>query len=70
MVFRPVVAHVLCSWAPVVAELSLAVSAAEPVKIHVDRFCGLGDNFVVDEAVSCGVVGLHGRAWLRVAKLA
>ena len=35
--------------------------------IYVCWFGGLGDNFIVDEAVYCFIVCLDGRFWLRIA---
>ncbi len=43
----PIVGNVLLARSPIVTELSLAVSASQPVKIHVDRFGGLRDDFVI-----------------------
>ena len=69
VVFGPVVGQIVVARPPVVAELSLAVPAAEPVEIHIDGFGGLGDDFVVDESVGRGVVSLDGCSWLWMAEL-
>ena len=51
VMFRPIIRQVVFAWPPVKAELSLRVAAAEPVEIHVDRFGGFHNNFVVNEAM-------------------
>ena len=48
VVFRPVVAVIALARAPVVAELTLAVAATEPVEIHVDRFCCVCYDFIIN----------------------
>ena len=47
VVLRPVISKIAGAWVPIVSELPLAVSAPEPVKVHVDRLGRLGDDFVV-----------------------
>ena len=38
MMFRNVISQISGAWAPVVAELALSCSAAEPVEFHVHGF--------------------------------
>ncbi len=45
MVPRPVVGNVLRPQPPKVAELPLAVTAVQPVEVHVDGFGCLGNIF-------------------------
>ena len=66
MVLGPVVAVVAFAWAPIKTELPLALSTPEPVEVHVDRLCGVRNDFVVDEAIRGGVVGLDRGARLVV----
>ena len=65
VVFGAVIHHVGGAWSPVIMLLTLRFVATEPVKAHVHGFNMLGDNGVVSEPVSCGVVGLDGRLSLR-----
>ena len=66
VVFRPLVRWILCPRPPKVAELPLAVAAAQPVKVHVDGFGGLGNGLLLINpyAVSLSVwIGVHGCGW-------
>ncbi len=58
MIFCPVVGLVFGSWAPVVSESALGVSATEPVEYHVHCLGASWLDVVGDHAVCCAVVGL------------
>ena len=64
VVFGDVVHHVGDS--PVLVEtiLPLNHSTTKPMEVHVHRFKLLGDNGIVCEPSSGGVVGLDGSPWL------
>ena len=66
MVIFPIIPEVSMTWLPKVAEFPLDIPASDPLKFHVDLFGGLGDNFIIDEAVCCFVVRLDGSLWLGV----
>ena len=61
-----VVGEVFRAWTPVVAELLLRCSVAEPVEVFIHRFCPFGLDVVGDNLVSGGVVSLHWSFGLRV----
>ena len=67
MVLGPVIRFVGRARPPVISELALGVAAAEPVETHVHRPEGLGEDYVVEDPVSGGIVGLDGGSRLRVA---
>ncbi len=57
MMFDPTVCSVLGSWAPVVSELALGITAAEPVESHVHCLCATGLDVVGDHTKGSAVVG-------------
>ncbi len=69
MMFGPIVGLVVGSWAPVVAELALEVTAPQPVELHVHRFGAVWLDVVGDDAMGCAVVGLDGCGRLLVVHL-
>ena len=52
MMLGAVVSKVQAPWCPVVLELLLQFSAAEPMELHVHRNCALWDNGVVGDTNS------------------
>ena len=60
MVLFPITPNISMFWLLKVAEFPLAILASEPVKIYGNWFGGLGDNFIIDEAVWYFVVSLDG----------
>ena len=69
MVLRPIIPKVGMSWPRKLAELPLAIPASDPVKLLVDFFGGLVDDFMIDESVCCFVVFLNRHLWLRMAQI-
>ena len=67
MVLGPVVRFVGRARPPVVSKLALGVAASEPVEAHVHRFEGLGEDYVGEDPVRGGIVGLDGGPRLSVA---
>ncbi len=63
----PIITIVSLSWPPVKLKLPLRAAAAEPVELHINRFGGLGNYFVVDESLGHLVVCLDQRPGLGVA---
>ena len=51
MVLCPIIPYIAVSWPPKVSEFLLDIPALEPVEFHVNLFGGLGDDFIIDEAV-------------------
>ena len=47
-------------WSPVIAELTLGFTAAEPPEAHVHGFHLFGDDGFIGDTKCCGVVGLMG----------
>ncbi len=60
-----VVCPIVTALIPVVAELLLRFTAAEPPKAEIHGLGFLGDNGEVGDANGSGVVQLDGCAWLR-----
>jgi hypothetical protein len=58
MMFGPIVCSVVGTWAPVVSELALGITAAEPVESHVNCLGATGLDVVGDHAKGSAVVGL------------
>ncbi len=57
MMFGPIVGSVVWSWAPVVSELALGITAEEPVESHVHCLGATGLDIVGDHAKGSAVVG-------------
>jgi hypothetical protein len=64
VVFGMVVCPIVTALIPVVAELLLRFSAAEPPQAEVHGFGFLRDNGEVGDANGSGVIHLDWRAWL------
>ena len=67
MMFCNIIAQIGLTWAPVVAELSLECSAAEPVELHVHGLESFACNIVGYDSQGCCVISLHGRWGLFVS---
>ena len=67
VVLGPIICLVDSAWAPMKPELKSFLSVPEPVKPHVHFHCLFWLNLVVDDAICCGIVGLHWCWWLRVS---
>ena len=67
MMFCNVIAQIGGAWAPVVAELSLKCSAAEPVELHVHGLESFACNIVSYYSQGCCVICLHRRGGLFVS---
>ena len=65
--FCDIISQFGLAWAPVVAELSLKCSAAEPVEIHIHGLESFACNVVGYYSQSCCVICLHRRGGLFVS---
>ena len=60
IMFGTVVAQVGSAWGPLVSELALKFPASELAKAHAHRLGVYGDNDVVRDPISGGVISLYG----------
>ena len=65
VMFGDVIPHAGGAWFPVILVLTLRFTTTEPAKAYIHGLNALGDNGVVREPGSCGVVGLDGQLWFR-----
>ena len=63
----PIICQVASAWAPMETGLKSCHSVPEPVKPHVHCLRLFWLNLVVDDAICCGIVGLHWCWWFRVS---
>ena len=70
VMFCVIVSQIGYAWLPIDQELATAGAVTDPVETHVDGFGALQFDGVICKSDSGWGIGLRGRCWLGVAKLA
>ena len=64
--FGVIITQICWPWPSIITELLLGRAVAQPTEAHIHGLRSFGLHVVRDDHVGGGVVGLHGRAWLRM----